>query len=249
MPTVVFNSAEEEWIYNDIQRQLNTNRAIDVGGGQLKMLIVNETNNKVLVPYAPQEISHSDIGTEWGTSARAGSYSVFRRTGMNTPTMSFDLTLAALGSHGKGNITGYLNAFDIMSEQGQRVYVHYTSREQGAWLITGYSAQVTHRSPDHQPTRATVSLTFSRVMNEQAFLGPINGGSSVLVPPPAPASTATPAAGTSLGTYKVKKGDTLWDIATKYYGKPLKWTVIADKNGIKNPRRLQIGTVLTIPKI
>lgn len=48
--------------------------------------------------------------------------------------------------------------------------------------------------------------------------------------------------------YVVKKGDTLWELAKKYYGSGSKWKVIADKNGVKNPRNLQIGTKLIIPK-
>lgn len=47
-------------------------------------------------------------------------------------------------------------------------------------------------------------------------------------------------------TYKVKKGDTLWAIARKYYGDPLKWSSLAKKNGIKDPRKLQIGKVLIL---
>ena len=40
------------------------------------------------------------------------------------------------------------------------------------------------------------------------------------------------------------KGDTLWDIAARFYGSGTKWGVIAEKNGVTNPRLLQIGTVL-----
>lgn len=45
-------------------------------------------------------------------------------------------------------------------------------------------------------------------------------------------------------TYTVVKGDTLWDIAARFYGSGTKWGVIAEKNGVTNPRLLQIGTVL-----
>ena len=45
-------------------------------------------------------------------------------------------------------------------------------------------------------------------------------------------------------TYTVVKGDTLWDLAARFYGSGTKWGVLAQKNGITNPRRLQIGTVL-----
>ncbi|PEJ57395.1 hypothetical protein CN692_13355 [Bacillus sp. AFS002410] len=50
-----------------------------------------------------------------------------------------------------------------------------------------------------------------------------------------------------LKTYTVKKGDTLWDLARKYYGDPYKWKSIASLNGVKNPRKLQIGKVLRLP--
>lgn len=45
-------------------------------------------------------------------------------------------------------------------------------------------------------------------------------------------------------TYTVVKGDTLWDIAARFYGSGTKWGEIAEKNGITNPKLLQIGTVL-----
>ncbi len=47
-------------------------------------------------------------------------------------------------------------------------------------------------------------------------------------------------------TWTVKKGDTLWDIACDLYGDGLKWREIAAKNGISDPRTLQIGRVLVL---
>lgn len=47
-------------------------------------------------------------------------------------------------------------------------------------------------------------------------------------------------------TYTVRKGDTLWDIAVRYYGSGVYWRSIAKKNGISNPKKLQIGTVLVL---
>lgn len=45
----------------------------------------------------------------------------------------------------------------------------------------------------------------------------------------------------------VAEGETLWGISGQHYGDPTKWRVIADENGIDNPRTLQPGTELTIP--
>lgn len=51
-------------------------------------------------------------------------------------------------------------------------------------------------------------------------------------------------------TYTVKKGDTLWSIAKRYYGNGAKYTLIynANKDKIKNPNLIYVGQVFTIPK-
>jgi nucleoid-associated protein YgaU len=50
--------------------------------------------------------------------------------------------------------------------------------------------------------------------------------------------------------YVVKKGDSLWRIAGKVYGNPLKWPRIyrANKDQIKNPNRIYPNMVLIIPQ-
>lgn len=47
-------------------------------------------------------------------------------------------------------------------------------------------------------------------------------------------------------SYKVKAGDTLWDIAKRFYGDGSKHDLIAKKNGIKNPKALPVGKVLML---
>lgn len=49
--------------------------------------------------------------------------------------------------------------------------------------------------------------------------------------------------------YKVKRGDTLWAIAKKYYGSGAKYPkiVAANKKLIKNPTVIKVGWTLTIP--
>lgn len=57
----------------------------------------------------------------------------------------------------------------------------------------------------------------------------------------------TSPAPTSSQTYTVKKGDTLWAIAKKYYGDGSKYMTIANASGVSNPDLINIGQVLTIP--
>lgn len=47
-------------------------------------------------------------------------------------------------------------------------------------------------------------------------------------------------------TWTVRRGDTLWAIACTLYGDGTRWREIARKNGVADPRKLQIGTVLTL---
>jgi len=54
---------------------------------------------------------------------------------------------------------------------------------------------------------------------------------------------------TTSKSYTVKKGDTLWDLAVKYYGDGTQWKKIAKANGVKDPKKLQIGTKLKIPGV
>jgi len=50
-------------------------------------------------------------------------------------------------------------------------------------------------------------------------------------------------------TYVVRRGDTLSQIAAQSYGDPTHWREIASANAIKDPRELEPGLVLTIPRL
>ncbi|MBQ9630977.1 MAG: LysM peptidoglycan-binding domain-containing protein, partial [Treponema sp.] len=47
--------------------------------------------------------------------------------------------------------------------------------------------------------------------------------------------------------YRIKWGDTLWDISNAYYRNPWKYTRIARYNNIKNPDYIVSGTTIRIP--
>jgi nucleoid-associated protein YgaU len=47
----------------------------------------------------------------------------------------------------------------------------------------------------------------------------------------------------------VKRGDTLSSIAAEMLGDPARWRIIADANQLDNPRALEIGMSLSIPKV
>lgn len=49
-------------------------------------------------------------------------------------------------------------------------------------------------------------------------------------------------------TYRIKRGDTLWDISSTYYRNPWLYPVIARANGIKNPDLIIAGARIFIPE-
>jgi nucleoid-associated protein YgaU len=75
-------------------------------------------------------------------------------------------------------------------------------------------------------------------------------------PAPAPAAASVPAspapapAAPSPGsvTYRIKKGDTLWDISATYYRNPWLYPRLARANSIPNPDLIFAGTRIIIPE-
>ncbi len=64
-----------------------------------------------------------------------------------------------------------------------------------------------------------------------------------------PAPAASPASATAAGTrmYTVKKGDTLWSIATKTYGNGQRWQDIAKANPGLNANSMRVGQKIVLP--
>jgi LysM repeat protein len=65
-------------------------------------------------------------------------------------------------------------------------------------------------------------------------------------PEPAPAPAAQPAKAEV--TYRIKSGDTLWDIAATYYRNPWLYPKLAKANAIPNPDLIFAGTRIVIPE-
>ena len=62
------------------------------------------------------------------------------------------------------------------------------------------------------------------------------------------ASTGTSAAAGTGVSYRIKRGDTLWDISSTYYRNPWLYPVIARANDIKNPDLIIAGARIFIPE-
>jgi len=94
-------------------------------------------------------------------------------------------------------------------------------------VITSLTQRFTLFSRTGEPLRATVNVSFKEFLDPEKDLKDTDP---------------------ELTTYVVKRGDTLASIAADMYGDPTLWRTIAEANRQDDPRRQQIGSVLTIPK-
>lgn len=95
-------------------------------------------------------------------------------------------------------------------------------------VITSLSQTFTFFASDGRPLRANLKVTFtedSSSEEDQRRTDP------------------------DFTTRVIKSGDTLAGIAFEVYKDPGRWRIIADANHLDNPRRLEIGRPLSIPKM
>ncbi|NET68539.1 MAG: LysM peptidoglycan-binding domain-containing protein [Moorea sp. SIO1G6] len=95
-------------------------------------------------------------------------------------------------------------------------------------VITNLTQTFTLFKSNGKPIRAKVNITFSEYLN-----------------PEDDKRRTDP----ELTTRIVKSGETLSSIAADVYGNPKLWRLIAQENQLDNPRQLDIGKTLTIPKL
>jgi Contractile injection system tube protein len=99
-------------------------------------------------------------------------------------------------------------------------------------VIEKVSQKFTFFLDDGTPVRATLSVTFKEYKTVQKQLEEIGRQSADR-------------------TKRVvfREGDALWFYASLEYGDPDQWRIIADKNGLENPRLIEPGTELELPPL
>ncbi len=97
-------------------------------------------------------------------------------------------------------------------------------------IIERVSKRFTMFVPEGFPVRATLSVTLKEYREVDVQVKEISLQSSDLTK-----------------RWTVRQGDSLWSIAAREYGSPEDWRLIAEKNGIDNPRMLTPGRELVIP--
>lgn len=221
--------------------------------GRKKMVIRAETGKALFtVPYAPLSVTHDSLAPTYATSERPGRVPLLERSGEPLPTMSFTLFLGSKNL--QQDIDAQLKFFENMSKYQNRLGITgYGTMEAGLWRITSLSISVLQRTVSNHVSRANVDVTFTRASDAAVRVGPVSGG---VKPPKSNQDSKNGSGGVKKPIkpapskpryYVVKKGDTLWELAVRYYKDGSKWRKIADANGIRDARTIPVGKKLRIP--
>jgi len=102
-------------------------------------------------------------------------------------------------------------------------------------------------TPEPEPAASTVEqpVDSTPAAAEPVTQAQSQEGGVAVAPKPEPSSTTAPATGVR---YRIKKGDTLWDISATYYRNPWLYPKLARANNIKNPDLIFADTTIFIPE-
>lgn len=197
----------------------------------------------ITLPITSPEVDHEDLAPVWATIPRPGRYRkpLLKAAGVRLRRFRLEVTILP----GQFSVATTILLLRSAASVGACT-VAYSTLEAGQWNITELSAKTTRRQQGtNEPIEATATIELTEAGDEPprpSVIKTATGGSPATVPTaPVQSAPAGPR------RYTVRKGDTLWGIAQRYYGNGARWTTIASANGIKNPRLLQVGHVLTIP--
>lgn len=192
------------------------------------------------VAVAPRSISYDNIGQTWVETDRSGREPLLLRKGLRLETMQFSF-LAVDTANMFTPQAPAINAIRALAYTRERVLVRYGPQESGLWRVDdmGYSSELRH-PVTNEITRAMISVTLKRASDAAPAVGPITGGTKPAPAPPQPAPQRR---------YTVVRGDCLWKIAQRFYGKGTLWPRIydANRNQIKKPDLIYPGQVFVIP--
>ena len=119
--------------------------------------------------------------------------------------------------------------------QGQKkpspplVVLHWGKVTSFASFVTSVSAKYTLFSADGMPIRAICSVSLEEMPGEPFKQNPTSGGFDVR------------------RVHRTVAGDTLASLAWSEYGDASRWRSLAAYNGVDDPMRLPVGTVLMLP--
>ncbi|MGW1076199.1 LysM peptidoglycan-binding domain-containing protein [Streptomyces sp. NPDC002537] len=162
-----------------------------------------------------------------GQSLQGGAYALTLQDDGNLVLSEPDGVVWATNTHGKGVQRAVLQEdgnFVLYTDDGA-VWATDTNGQDVDRLVVQADRNVVLYDNDGDPLWASDTYTDNPTSEEEPSA------------PPAP----------EVRTYTVEPGDTLWDVAERFYGDGNRYRDIADASGIDDPDVVDVGQVLTIP--
>jgi hypothetical protein len=205
------------------------------------MYVTTEAGNRYPLYMAPTTFEHSEVA-KFGNVEREGLKPLTAMTGPSFRTLSFSHRIASLDY--RTSIEHVLIPLTTLAKLGRKVrFVGGSSAyEQSVWWrILDMPVTVEQRAADNRASRAVLTWKL-----EEAGSLPPNLVRTL--PKPAPPKPVVKKA-SAVRAHRVVRGDTLWDLAARYLGNPLRWPEIFNLNRsiIRNPHWIFPGQVFKIP--
>lgn len=244
----------------------------DSKSGRPKMVILGSNNDTFEVPWAPREVSHTNMGEDVTEIERPGRFPELAVKAPKLHKMSFSLTL---GRSLDVSCEWDVARLEAIVYVGGWIQILYGTKESGLWKCTGFSYSSIEREPiQNQISRCTVDFEFTAIPDSRMTVGKysndfnfrddavtasiseslvhlaMNNRARTNVATNGRAINSTGNATTATTTtapHVVQSGETLLSIAQKYYGQYGEqfWRLIGDYNKVEDS--LNIGQVLRIP--
>lgn len=212
---------------------------------------------KYNVRMAPKDPDYTGFGSGWSEVAVPGRPPFLVKESFGLKKIAFTITVADPNNQ-DADMTNDLRTLKAFADTTRPIKIAYGGYFE-SWTFRCTSLQI-HSEQRHPSTnkitRATVDLEFTEKNDVADYTGPVTGGAkannkssssggSNSNTKKSSSNTSTKKSTTTKSkVYVVKKGDTLSGIAYKLFGDTSKWRDLAQSNGIRNPRLLQIGTKL-----
>ena len=201
-----------------------------------KAQLVDEAGNRLVLPFAPVGGTLAGLGPEWTQVARDGG---------RTPLLVLAakrlavLTLAAQLADTRNpdaSQEGVVYVATAMARQARRVTLtNYGILVGNAWRITDLSLDVERRQPGtNAVTAGILTVELTAASDAVVRVGSTSGGAKAPTKPAARTITA-------------KAGETPAALATRALGDPNRVVDLLEANGLRDPRRITAGTILTVP--
>lgn len=213
------------YLFGELMPQTPAKLSVKISGKNTTVTLLNEGEINFLKYPGLTEITLTLVFPMQNTGKRPDYYlSLFERAKTQKTTTQFIMTRTTPAGH-------------LLFDTNMKVSVEDYTIEENASNGLDVSVDVTLKQYRDYSTK-TVVITDAGDNKDG------NSKKTASVATSRPSSNAP-----KTKTYTVKKGDTLWGIAKKYYGNGAKYTQIynANKDKIKNPNLIYPGQVFTIP--